>query len=142
MAIEWEVRPMTVPGSVREWMTVAHDPEGFWCMHWRRIRYADENASVLVWRRGPYETAAVAQSEGSRMAHLEGVNFYMPEIRRKQPEPIRPADAAARFAKATMDAWLALPSPRARKLAFIAFLSRAAEAANEMIEYEPEEREE
>lgn len=141
MTIEWEVRPQALSDIVREWVTVTHDADGFWCQHWCRLAY-DNNGAVTIFRRGPYELPATAEAEGARMAYLASIKFYMPDIRRKPPEPVRPADVAGTFAKVTMDAWLALPSPRARKLAFIAFLSRAAEAASEMVEYAPPEEHE
>lgn len=138
MAIEWEIKPMPVSDAAREWVTISHDAAGFWCDHWRRLKY-DKGCASLIFRRGPYELPASAEAEGACMARDEGINFYMPDIRRKQSEPVRPADAATQWTRDAMTAWLALPAGRARSLAVDMFISQVMKAPGEMVA-KPEEK--
>lgn len=129
---EWHVTPAPAPPSASEWMTVARAEDGFWCVHWMRLRY-DSSAAVTVRRQGPYDTPQEAEGMGKIMARHQGCDFVMPEIRRLPAKGAkRPVDEAAEWEREAMKSWINLSSTLARRFAFARFCERVSESAGYM----------
>lgn len=127
--------PAAALGDGQPYVTVVPDGGGDRAA-WRAATFAVSSQAgsySMTWVGTEHSDPHFAVREAENISSV-GVRFLRPKIYlNKLPETGRPADQAGSFVKDALAAWLALPSPKARVLAFNLLCCRISDNADKMM---------